>query len=134
MGSVDFFSSLIKMISALAVVLGIMIAAMYFLKKFVKGSGTGVDDGKFIKIISTRYIGPKSSIMLMDVLNSIIVVGIANNQITMLTTISDPKALERLSNIDREKKNPVSLFNNLTSYKNKMLAPDRTRRGARENE
>jgi flagellar biosynthetic protein FliO len=134
MGSVDFFSSLIKMISALAVVLGIMIAAMYFLKKFVKGSGTGVDDGKCIKIISTRYIGPKCSIMLMDVLNSIIVIGIANNQITMLTTISDPKALERLNDIDREKKNPGSLFNNLASYRSKLLAPDRTRKGARENE
>jgi flagellar biosynthetic protein FliO len=134
MGSVDFFSSLIKMIAALAVVLGIMIAAMYFLKKFVKGSGTGVDDGKFIKIISTRYIGPKCSIMLMDVLNSIIVVGIANNQITMLTTISDPKSLERLNDLDREKRNPVSFFNNLASYRNKLLDQERTRRGSRGNE
>lgn len=134
MGGVDFFSSLIKMVSALAVVLGIMIAAMYFLRKFIKGAGTGVDDGKFIKIISTRYIGPKCSIMLMDVLSNIIVVGIANNQITMLTTISDPKALERVKDFDREKKGPVSVFDNLASYRNKLLAQNRTGKGSRENE
>jgi flagellar protein FliO/FliZ len=134
MGSVDFFSSFIKMISALAVVLGIMIAAMYFVKKYMKGAGTGMDDGKYIKIISTRYIGPKSSIMLVDVLNSIIVIGIANNQITMLTTISDPKSLDRLNDFEREKKNPISLFNNLTLYRDKLLSPDRRRKGSREHE
>ncbi|MCX5845029.1 MAG: flagellar biosynthetic protein FliO [Deltaproteobacteria bacterium] len=134
MGAVDFFSSLVKMISALAVVLGIMIAAMYFVKKFMKGTASGIDDGKFIKIISTRYIGPKCSIMLIDVLSSIIVISMANNQITMLTTISDPKSLERLKDFDRDKKNPVSLFDNLSSYRSKLLAPRQTRRGSRENE
>ena len=134
MGTVDFFSSLVKMISALAVVLGIMIAAMYFVKKFMKGTASGIDDGKFIKIISTRYIGPKCSIMLIDVLSSIIVISMANNQITMLTTISDPKSLECLKDFDRGKKNPASLFDNLSSYRSKLMAPRQTRRGLRENE
>jgi flagellar biosynthetic protein FliO len=133
-GGVDFFSSLVTMVSALAVVLGIMIAAVYFLKKFIKGGGTGIDDGKFIKIISTRYIGPKCSIMLMDVLSNIIVVGIANNQITMLTTISDPKSLEHLKEVEREKKGPVSVFDNLALYRNKLMLSGRTRKGPRENE
>ncbi len=133
MGGVDFFSSLIKMVSALAVVLGILIAAMYFLRKFIKGTGTGIDDGKFIKILSTRYIGPKCSIMLMDVLNHIIVVGISNNQITMLTTITDPKSLDRLKNFDREKRGPVSIFDNLASYRKKLLQ-GQPGKGARENE
>ena len=134
MGGVDFFSSLVTMVSALAVVLGIMIAAVYFLKKFIKGGGTGIDDGKFIKIISTRYIGPKCSIMLMDVLSNIIVVGIANNQITMLATIADPKLLAHLKEVEREKKGPVSVFDNLALYRNKLMLSGRTRKGPRENE
>ncbi|MEN6319156.1 MAG: flagellar biosynthetic protein FliO [Syntrophaceae bacterium] len=134
MGSIDFFSSLIKMISALAVVVGIMVAAMYFIKKYMKGAGTGIDDGKFIKILSTRYIGPKCSIMLVDVLDSIIAIGLANNQITMLTTISDPKSLERLNDFEREKKNPISLFNNLALYRGKLLATDRKRKVSQEHE
>ena len=134
MGAVDFVSSLVKMISALALVLGIMIAALYFFKKFIKESGTRIDDGKFIKIISTRYIGPKCSIMLMDVLGSIIVVGMANNQMTMLTTISDSKSLEKLNDLDRERKNPASLLDNLTQYRSRLLAAGQSRKRSRDNE
>ena len=134
MGAVDFVSSLVKMISALALVLGIMIAAMYFFKKFIKDSGTRIDDGKFIKIISTRYIGPKCSIMLMDVLGSIIVIGMANNQMTMLTTISDSKSLEKLNDLNREKKNPASLLDNLTLYRSKLLAAGQSRKRSQDNE
>ena len=134
MGSIDFFSSLIKMISALAVVVGIMIAAMYCIKKYMKGTGTGIDDGRFIKILSTRYIGPKCSIMLVDILDSVIAIGLANNQITMLTTISDQKSLERLNDFEREKKNPISLFNNLALYRSKLSALDKKRKVSREHE
>jgi flagellar biogenesis protein FliO len=134
MGSIDFFSSLIKMISALAVVVGIMIAAMYCIKKYMKGVGTGIDDGRFIKILSTRYIGPKCSIMLVDILDSVIAIGLANNQITMLTTISDQKSLERLNDFEKEKKNPISLFNNLSLYRGRLLDLDKKRKVSREHE
>jgi flagellar biogenesis protein FliO len=72
--------------------------------------------------------------MLMDVLNSIVVIGIANNQITMLTTISDPKSLEQLKNTEREKKSPISLLNNLSSYRSRLLAQGHKRKGLKENE
>jgi flagellar biosynthetic protein FliO len=122
------------MISALAVVVGIMIAAMYCIKKYMKGAGTGLDDGRFIKVLSTRYIGPKCSIMLVDILDNVIAVGLANNQITMLTTISDQKSLERLNDFEREKKNPISLFNNLALYRSKLSALDKKRKVSREHE
>jgi len=134
MGAVDFVSSLVKMISALAVVLGIMIGAMFFLKKFIKGTGTSIDDGNYIKVVSTRYLGPKCSIMLLDILSSIVVIGVSNNQITMLTTISDSKSLEQLKDFEREKKTPVSLLHNLNSYRNRLLAQGHKMKGRRDNE
>ena len=62
----------------------------------MKKTGTGVDDGHAIRILSTRYLGPKSSIMLVDVLGSVIAVGVTGSQISMLTTITDEESLERL--------------------------------------
>ena len=134
MGAVDFFSSLVKMISALAVVLGIMIGAMYFLKRFIKGAGTSIDDGNYIKVISTRYLGPKCNIMLLDILSSVVVIGVSNNQITMLTTISDPKSLEQLKDFEKEKSTPVSILHNLSSYRNRLLAQGHKMKGGRDNE
>ncbi len=89
MSTFDFIASLLKMLSALAVVLGIMLAGLWAVRKFMNKTGTGVDDGQMIRVLSTRYLGPKSSIMLVDVLGNVIVVGVTGSQISMLTTITD---------------------------------------------
>ena len=96
MGTFDFLASLVKMISALAVVLGVMLAGLWAVRKLMKKTGAGVDDEQKIRVLSTRYLGPKSSIMLLDVLGSVIVVGVTGSQISMLTTITDEESLERL--------------------------------------
>ncbi|MBE9546727.1 MAG: flagellar biosynthetic protein FliO [Proteobacteria bacterium] len=116
----ELFPALLKMISALAVVLGVMLAAMYFFRKIMSKTGAGGGDGEFIKVISNRYLGPKSSIMLVDVLGSIIVIGISNNQMSMLTTISDPQSLERLKYLDQEKKKAPSFLDHLSRRKKEL--------------
>jgi hypothetical protein len=52
----------------------------------------------------------------------------------MLTTISDPKSLEQLKDSEREKKSPISLLHNLSSYRSRLLAQGHKRKGSRENE
>jgi flagellar protein FliO/FliZ len=96
MSSVDVFASIIKMMAALALVLGLMIAAAYVMKKIMARAGSGAADEGMIKIVSTRYLGPKNNIMLLEVLGRIMVVGVSNNQMSLLTTISDADALEQL--------------------------------------
>ncbi len=66
MGSVDVLTSIVKMISALAVVLGLMIAATYVMKKVFQKTGAGTAEEGLIRIVSSRYLGPKSSVMVMD--------------------------------------------------------------------
>jgi flagellar protein FliO/FliZ len=95
----SFLPSLLKMIFALSVVLGIMIAAAYFFRKFLSQPVISGDDSALIHVVSTRYLGPKSSIMLVDVLGELIVIGISNSQMSVLTTISDPQARARLQNM-----------------------------------
>ncbi|MBW2663902.1 MAG: flagellar biosynthetic protein FliO [Deltaproteobacteria bacterium] len=103
MNSPELFPSLLKIISALAVTVGVMIVVAYLFKKIVqKGEGT-INGGELIKILSAKYIGPKSSIMLIDVLGSIMVIGISNSRISLLTEILDSESLEQLKDIREEK-------------------------------
>ena len=97
------------MVSALAVVLGVMLAGLWAVRKLMKKSGTGVDDGQKIRVLSTRYLGPKSSIMLVDVLGSVIVVGVTASQISMLTTITDEESIESLKIIPGRGRGPAGL-------------------------
>jgi flagellar protein FliO/FliZ len=120
MSTFDFFASILKMVSALAVVLGIMLAGLWVVRKLMKKTGTGVDDGHAIRILSTRYLGPKSSIMLVDVLGSVIVVGVTTSQISMLTTITDEESLESLKSPRAGDGGSQAFLDQITLYKRKL--------------
>lgn len=107
MNSLDAFPSFLKIISALAVTLGIMLITMYLLKKAMKKTG-GINDG-LIRILSTQYLGPKTTIMLIDVLGNVLLLSVSNNQISLLTKIVDHDSLEQLNGIQR-KEAPKTLF------------------------
>ncbi len=120
MNSFDIVWSFIKMISALAIILGLLIAAMYFFKRFMRHTGTGMDQGELIRIVTSRYLGPKSSIMVVDIAGQVVAIGLAGNQMTPLTTITDPAALERLHNVKRSGPAMPSFAEHLMGYKDKL--------------
>ena len=93
--------SFVKMLFALAVVLGLMIASAYLLKRVISHTPAGIDNGNAINILMTRYLGPKHSIMMIEVLGQMLVVGVSSGQMTLLTKITDPVLLERMHNMQK---------------------------------
>jgi flagellar protein FliO/FliZ len=93
--------SFIKMLFALAVVLGLMIASAYVLKRIISHTPAGIDNGSAINILMTRYLGPKQSIMMIEVLGEMLVVGVSSGQMNLLTKISDPALIERMRAIHK---------------------------------
>lgn len=132
MDSIAFFPSLFKMLSALAIVLGIMIGGMYFIKKFFLPTVSAAGEGEVINVIATRYLGPKSSIMLIDVLGHIVVVGVANNQMSLITTISDPTVMEKLKGLNRKDRDFPSLRDSLTKYRQRLSSRKQAGKDNRE--
>ena len=98
MNSPELFPSLLKIVSALAVTVGVMIVVAYLFKKIVK-RGAGISNDDLIKILSVKYLGPKSSIMLIDVLDNIMVIGVSSGGISLLAEIVNPESLEPLKDI-----------------------------------
>ena len=96
MENISLVSSFLKMIFALAIVLGLLVGVMYFIKVFMQRTGPVADQEALINILSSRYLGPKSSIILVEVLDRLIVVGISGQQMTPLANIDDPLAVARL--------------------------------------
>jgi flagellar biosynthetic protein FliO len=120
MSSLDFLASLLKMISALAVVLGVMLAGLWAVRRFMSKTGAKVDDGQMIRVLSTRYLGPKSSILLLDVLGSVIVVGVSGAQMTLLTAITDEDSLERLRSASPGSGDAQPFLDPISLYKRKL--------------
>ncbi len=120
MNSIDIVWSFIKMISALAVILGLLVGSLYFFKRFMRTGGPGTDQGELIRIVATRYLGPKSSVMVMDIAGQIVAVGVSGNQMTLLTPITDPGSLERIRNLKATGRSGLSFSEQLLAYKTKL--------------
>lgn len=93
---ISLVGSFLKMIFALAVVLGLLIGAMYFVRMFMQQTGPASDNQALIKVISSKYLGPKNRIILIEVLEQVLVVGISNQQMTTLAQIDDPLAVAKI--------------------------------------
>jgi flagellar protein FliO/FliZ len=85
-----------QMMMALAVVLGGLFVVFFFLKRYLRkdvgGSGTPL-----IRIIANQYIGVKKNIALVEVPGTVLVLGISNDRISLLTKIEEQGVLDSIS-------------------------------------
>jgi flagellar biosynthetic protein FliO len=120
MNEISFFPALLKMFFALSIVVGLLVAAMYVFRRYLGHSPSGSRDGSLIQIVSTRYLGPKCSILMIEVLGKVIVLGLTSGQMTVLTTIDDDYALEKMNDVRvNEAPKPV-LVDHLKRYTEKL--------------
>ena len=97
MENISYIGSLFKMLLALAVVLSLMVGTVYLLKRILGRTRPGADTGEAIRILAVKSLGPRSSIMIIDTLGKVTVVGVAGGQMQALTTVDDPEALAKIS-------------------------------------
>ena len=91
----NIVSTAIQMLTALGIVLGGVLVVFYLMKRFLKRNIGGSKE-QLIKVISSQYIGIKKNISLVEIPGSILVVGISNDNISLLTKIEDKVVLDRL--------------------------------------
>lgn len=128
MDTISFFWSFIKMLTALAIVIALMIGAMVVLKKYFYQSPSSCNGNDMIHIISTCHLNPKNSLLLADVLGQIMLLGISNHQMSILGTITDAEAINNLK--ARKVVQRSAPFNNtFTQYKSLLSSINLLRRG-----
>ena len=90
----DLFTTAMKMLSALGIVLGGMFVLFYFMKRYLKRDTIGSSE-KLIKVLASSYIGIKKSIALVEVPGAVLVVGITHDNISLLSKIEDKDTLDQ---------------------------------------
>jgi len=115
------------MLAALAVVIAMMIGAMYFIKKYFYQSPAAAGESALIHVISSCHLGPKNSILLVEVLGQAMLLGVTDHQMSILATITDPEALEKLKDI-RLKERLLPVSDPFSRYKSLLQNFSRTRK------
>ena len=92
-GSVEGWAPIIKMFSALLIVLGIMGLLTFLIKKYYPGIRNSRGTKPVIHVLGTVYLGSKRSIALIGVGNKHLVVGMTPSSMTLLASLEDDGGL-----------------------------------------
>ena len=91
----DAISITLQMLMALAIVLGGLLVVFYLLKRFLRREGGG-SGNPLIRVIASQYLGIKKNIALVEVAGTVLVIGVSNDNISLLTKIEDQGALDAI--------------------------------------
>jgi flagellar protein FliO/FliZ len=97
--SPEMVSSVLKMIAALAIVLGGMFVMLHFARRYLGRAG-GVNAQRLVRVVASQAIGVKKSVTLVDVPGAVLVLGVSADRIQLLLRIEDPEALARVRAYD----------------------------------
>ena len=87
-----------KMVMTLSLVLGFIFLLFFGFKKYVLKNTVFGGGEKLIQVVSTNYLAPKKNISLVEVAGEILVLGISDQNISLLTTIREPERIEVIKN------------------------------------
>jgi flagellar biosynthetic protein FliO len=91
------------MVYTLGLVLGAMFVVFHLFKKFGLKNSVFGGEGKPIKVLSTGFLAPRKSIALVEVAGDVLVIGISNDQISLLGNVQDPERIEQIKGSLRKK-------------------------------
>ena len=95
--SSEVWTAFARTFSMLLVVLIVLVLLFYIIKR-ISNKGRGRGDG-FISVLAVHYISPKEKILLLDVLNEKILIGVTPQNISNLAIIdSDIDLTQRQEN------------------------------------
>ena len=94
--TISLTMTIFRAMASLAIVLAIMFILLHLLKK----SGLArhaIRPGSLIRVLDLRSLAPRKQVAVLEVAGEYIVVGIAEQQITLLHTLTDNELLRRSS-------------------------------------
>ena len=92
----DLYTTAIKTFSILAIMLAVILIGFYLVKRFwPKGSGF-MSAHQWVKVITATSIAPKKMISLVEVGDEILVLGLTDSHISLLTKVTDEQMIHSL--------------------------------------
>lgn len=112
----SFFSSFIQMIAALAIVIGLILLTRHFSGKLLKGGVVDRFGSRHIRVVETRAISPKKSLILVEVGGEYLLLASTENSLSLLKQV---EVLEEIEVIEEHGDTRQELFGLLRGFTGK---------------
>lgn len=106
----SFISSLLQMFAALAIVVGLILIMRHFSGKFFKVLPAGRFVSKHIRLIETRYIAPKKSLILVEVGGAYLLLSSSGDNLTLIKQIDMLEEIEIIEDTGDVRRGFFGLF------------------------
>lgn len=83
----SFLSSFMQMIAALAIVIGLILLTKYFSGKLLGRVAAPGMVSKNIRLVETRYIAPRKSLILIEVAGEYLLLSSTENQLSLIKQV-----------------------------------------------
>lgn len=94
-GEYSFMASFLQMIAALALVVGLILVTWHFSGKLMRGLPVGHPlSAKHIRLIETRYLGPKKALLLIEVGGEYLLLSSSDSQLRLVKQIDMLEEIE----------------------------------------
>lgn len=91
----SFLSSFLQMIAALALVIGLILVTWHYSGKLMKGLPIGQQMlNKHIRLVETRYVGPKKALLLVEVGGEYLLLSSSDAGLTLVKQIDMLEEIE----------------------------------------
>jgi len=88
-GGIDMTMTMLRTAGALAMIIGMLLAAVWFLRRFGGARFGSGGMGSMIQVMDTRMIGPRRYVTVLRVGGRTLAVGVTEQNMTLLAELSD---------------------------------------------
>ena len=93
---VNMGTLLLRTVLSLVAVITLLYIGVFFLKKFVlhkNGSGRA---NTSLRVMDSTFLGPKKAVYLVEVVDRILILGVTDSQVSLLSEITDQETLKNI--------------------------------------
>lgn len=106
----SFLSSFVQMIAALSIVVGLILVTRHFSEKLIKGGIVDKFASRHIRLVETRAIAPKKSLVLVEVGGEYLLLASTEHGLSLLKQVEVFEEIEVLENDGGARPNVFGLF------------------------
>jgi flagellar biogenesis protein FliO len=92
MGGGGLFGAILRTVFSLAVVLGLLYATLWLIRKVSGGAAGPLAEGA-VRVVGRVYLSPKVAIYFIRLAGELLVVGVSSGAISLLTTLKDERQI-----------------------------------------
>lgn len=106
----SFFSSFVQMIAALSIVIGLILVTRHFSDRLLGSGMTARFASRHIRLLETRQIAPKKSLVLIEVAGEYLLLANTENRLTLLKQVDLIEEIEVIEEAAPELLDRFGLF------------------------